>query len=191
MNTKVIFIISLFLGLRIGTAVIGAPASKDLSGELAEPNNTVESLPEVIHPILGRLHKIPQYLRRLKIDVENELQGKIEPNNTVQSLPAVIHPILGRLHKIPQYLRRLRIDVEKELQGRIKPQLSMWPPFFAVSVEQPKTRDIQVNPQNRIEDVQPSPSVGNLKLMRILIEHVWKDAKALINKKMKGKDNEV
>jgi len=145
MNTKVIFIIYLFLGkllikktgssitgLRIGTAVIGAPASKDLPGELAVPNNTVESLPASL----------------------------------------TIHPILGRLHKIPQYLRRLRIDVEKELQGKIEPKLSIWPPFFSVSVEQPKTRDTEVNPQNLIEDVKPSPSVENLKLMRILIEHI-------------------
>jgi len=62
--------------------------------------------------------------------------------------------------------------VEKELHGKIEPKLSLWPPFFAVSVEQPKTKDIEVNSQNQFEDVKPSPSVENLMLMRILIEHV-------------------
>ncbi|XP_016953239.1 uncharacterized protein LOC108026677 [Drosophila biarmipes] len=148
MNTIVIFIISLFLGLRLWTGVVAAPATKDLPGELPTPNNTVQSLPEITDPILA-------------------------------------------LQKIPKYLRRLKIDVESELQGRIRPKLSIWPPFLGFSVEQSKTSDIKPNPQSHVADVKPSTSVGNLKLVFILLERVWKDANALINKKMKGRDNGV
>ncbi|XP_070068477.1 uncharacterized protein [Drosophila takahashii] len=119
------------------------------------------------------------------------------PNNTVDIrkedfLPNVTHPILGRLHKIPQYLRRLKIDVENEFMRKIEPKLSIWPPFFEFSVEQPKAKSgVESSSQNPVEEVKPNPSLETLKILRILIKHVWKDAKALINKKMKGKDNEA
>ncbi|XP_017114747.1 uncharacterized protein LOC108137535 isoform X2 [Drosophila elegans] len=96
------------------------------------------------------------------------------------------HPIWGRVYRIPQYLRRLKGEMETELRGKIVPKFPKWPLFFKVTVEPTKPVDM-VNLENHIGEVEPHQNVGSLKLMRMLIEHVWRDAKALIKKDMKGK----
>ncbi|EDV54911.2 uncharacterized protein LOC6546695 [Drosophila erecta] len=89
MNSIVIFILPLFVGLGIG---LGAPFSNEIPGKMAEPNKTVNVKTEEFQlqsfGSLG-LQKIPQYLINLIRNVDSEIPGERNQNLSLRNVGAL------------------------------------------------------------------------------------------------------
>ncbi|XP_022217745.2 uncharacterized protein LOC111070984 [Drosophila obscura] len=118
----------------------------------------------------GSSHKINETNSMLN---NSQLMDEPKPTHIVH-----IHPLK---HPLKTYLKRIQQNIEEKLQKEMlpnnnKPQQVSLPPLFVVDMIQPV---VTYEPNKTINKVTAdnvsslSPKLSYIRLMRVLIEHIW------------------